>query len=105
MPSLPNVGNTCEGGKEILSSLDCLKKIVESGGSVDYSVPNIVLYNQQKDCDDDVSKEENQHDSAVKPLSSLKKIILPCLLQKSSNYSSLPQYSEMKLTLDNIDEG
>ncbi len=54
MPSLPNVGNTCEGGKEILSSLDSLKKIVESGGSVGYSVPNIVLYNQQKDCDDDI---------------------------------------------------
>ena len=103
MPSLPNVGNTCEGGKEILSSLDSLKKIVESGGSVDYSVPNIVLYNQQKDCDNDVSKEENQHDSEVKHPQQPQENNFTMSPAEVQHYSSLPQYSGMKLTLDNID--
>ena len=43
-------------------SLHDLKKIIASSDSVDYSVPSIVLFNQQNNCDDDIPTEEEQLD-------------------------------------------
>ena len=100
MPSVSDVVQTCEDGRKSLSSLDHLKKIVESVGSFDYSIPRIAMFNQQKDCDEDISTEEGQHDGEVNQSQEINCTMSP---EEAQHYSSLPQYDGMKLTLDNID--
>lgn len=67
---------------------------METGGSIDYSVPNIELFNKQTSSDDTESVEMQHGEDKQSPCMSHAEV---------QHYSSLSQYCGMKLTLDNID--